>query len=352
MRSLLSMLLLSLFFSNVADGKLLSTSTKQHLAKTVVQASLVAGLVFGQQPLVAGEFSVVDEQGRVGALVSNGPTFAGGFFAEGDLRELNLRMQVLAMREGIDGLVFAEFVGRREPIIGNKISPLIFGRLSAWTHDRDFRDDYEQRERWQYLRQQEVANRVFAQGIVGAGLDFANGLLSTGKFVRIQLRAGAGMIGHYEKLFYPEIEENDYVFQPRLPASRATRELVRLDNSQVLTSYYQEPETDDHGDFVAMFELTFEIDKVTVGDLIGSERGSGWHLLPVLPHSEITTAVYQPVLDSDNRIDDGIPVYMVNGKIQLAGNFYLDFEHLDSPHFYRPHRRVGIRFDYIVPPDY
>ena len=347
------LLICALFFSGYANGGLPS-SMKKHLGKTVGSA-LVAGLVLVQQPTVTAESRVIGEDISVGVLLSDGPTFAGGPFIDANLiGGSDIQARLLAMQGGFDALAsfeIADSIGQPIAELGGKGASFWFARGAIWKHEqRD--DDEQQLQRWQDRQQIGLIQRGFNRAIFGGGLEFVDDLLSQGRFIRVQLRAGFGAIGHFEDRFHPEIEV--YNFSPEPPASRATRERTSLaDYLQSRSAHYQQivaryPELDTWDvDWAGMFELNIELDKVTVGDLIGAQHGSGWYLLPVIPHSEIIASVYRPVSNED-ELDDGIPVYMLTGKVQVAGNAYLNFEHIDSPNYYRPHRRIGLRFEHIV----
>lgn len=341
-----------LLFSGYANGGL-STSMKKYLGKTVGSV-LVAGLVLAQQPTVTAESRVIGEDISLGVLLSDGPTFAGGPFIDANLSGSDIRARLLAMQGGFDALAsfeIARSIGQPIAELGGKDASLWFARIAVWKHEqRD--DDDKQLQRWQDRQQIGIIQRGFSQAIFGGGLEFVNDPLSQGRFIRVQLRAGFGGIGHFEERFHPEIEV--YNFSPEPPASRATRERTSLtDYLQSRSAHYQQivaryPELDTWDvDWAGMFELNIKLDKVTIGDLIGAQHSSGWHLLPIIPHSEIIASVYRPVSNKD-ELDDGIPLYMLMGKLQVAGNAYLNFEHIDSPNYYQPHRRIGLRFEHVV----
>ena len=348
----MKLLLVSVFFfGSIAKGGKLTTSAQEHIARTVGSA-LIAGLVFVQQPVVADGSRVVGDHFSVGALFGEGPTIAGGPFfdvnyrAGYDLSNFSMRAHLLGMRGGFDSLLFLDATNVAHKNHEDKVSPLWFFRLMHWGHDQGFD---RQEEHWQEHQQIGLVNRGFGQAGFGGGLEFVDDLLSRGRYVKVQLRTGVGGIVQYENLFYPDIESNYTFYYPEPPASRATRERARLADLQLITSYSR-PEMDkrkEDFDLVGLLELTIKIDKVTVGDLIDADHRSRWHYLPILPHSEITAAVYRELVDGDEM--DGNISQLLTGKIQVINNSYLNFEYIDSPYFYQPHQRVSLRLEYIIP---
>lgn len=321
---------------------------KSKLGRTVVQSALVAGLALAQQPVVADQSRVVGQHSSWGFMVGEGPiSNTAGIFLDGNYSDdprlpeqahdiaIVVQMRVLGMQGGgFEGLSFGDFAGSGKPFkfTGDKVAPLIFGRLGGWTHDHEFL--YDDVVLWGGYYEDRLIERSFLQGIFGGGLEFVDDPWQRGKFARIQLRAGFGGIAHSEvRVVSLDRESNGHTFSPESPASKAERE--RLDST-----------SGGQGDWVGMLEATVKVDRTTAGDLLDRASDSYWHLLPVIPHGEITASAYQPLFVDAG--DDAL-IYRLTGQAQVVGNFYLNFEHVDSPNFYQPHQRIGVRLNFFPP---